>query len=169
MGFSNCLCFLVVPREDKSKQMIIGIGLTQQMGPQLSQSGIGLKFFFSQKSFRDVYLFFENWFAETLVFIVSFGCAFLGQVVKKGKFWTPPPRKVTFWQIIEKLNFVFSFWRVCFFLFFDFVFFCFGGRVCFSFLVIFSLFLLWEGTKPVLPPPKKGILAYFSVSPFLSP
>ena len=72
---------MVVVREEKGpKKMITGI------------SGFG--FFFVQKwPFRDSKLFCKKWVAETPIFIVFFGCAFFGQVVKKGKFWTPTKKK----------------------------------------------------------------------------
>ena len=43
--------------------------------------------------------------AETPILIVLFGARFLGQVVKKGKFWTPTKIKRKIWLIIEKLFF----------------------------------------------------------------
>ena len=58
--------------------------------------------------------------AETPIFIVLFGCALFGQVVKKGNFGHPPKKRKK-WLITEKL----FFWYFCVFVFFVFVFFFF--------------------------------------------
>ena len=54
-------------------------------------------FFFVQKwPFRDAYLFFKNWFAETPIFIVFWGCALSGPSCQKRQFLDTPPQKRKF-------------------------------------------------------------------------
>ena len=54
-------------------------------------------FFFVQKwPFRDAYLFFKNWFAETPIFIVFWGCALSGPSCQKRQFLDTPPKKGNF-------------------------------------------------------------------------
>ena len=71
--------FFVVVREEKGKKMITGI----------SEFG----FFVQKWPFRDSELFSTKWVAETPIFIVFLGARFFGQVVKKGKFWTPTKKR----------------------------------------------------------------------------
>ena len=43
--------------------------------------------------FRDSKRVSRKWVAETPIFIVFLGCAFFGQVVKKGNFGHPPKKE----------------------------------------------------------------------------
>ena len=63
-------------------------------------------------------------FAETPIFIVFLGTRFLGQVVKKGKFWTPTQKGGKFSLITEKLIFEYFLFCLVFFSFFVFFLFC---------------------------------------------
>ena len=49
--------------------------------------------FVQEWPFRDAHLFFKNCFAETSILWCFLGARFLGQVVKKWKFWTPTKKK----------------------------------------------------------------------------
>ena len=114
--------------------------------------------FLVQKSpFRDAHLSFKKCFAETPILIVFWGARLFGQVVKKGKFWTPTKN----WLIIAKLVFCFGSF-VFFCLFFCFVLFC-----CFfcSFFPFFASH--WKNLPP--PQKKRTFFVYFWVSPFVSP
>ena len=108
---------------------------------------------------------------------VFLGARFLGQVVKKGNFWTPPPLKTRkMWLIIEKLNFE-DF--LCFIVFFVWVLFALEGLrvrwggpsgpphlalyppyfvlvwfVLFCFCVFFLFFLFFGGFKGQVRWPK---------------
>ena len=53
-------------------------------------------FVFSVVQGRDGYPVFKNWFAETLVFIVFFGCALFGPSCQKGKYGPPKIRTENF-------------------------------------------------------------------------
>ena len=75
-GF-NIVCVLLFKEKKKPPNMITGISV------------FGLCFLSKNGRFVTV-LFFKNWFAGTPNFIVFLGVRFLGQVVRKGKFWTPP-------------------------------------------------------------------------------
>ena len=68
--------------------------------------------------------FSKKCFAETPMFIVFLGACFWGQVVNKGKFWTPT--KKTNGLIIEKL-----FWG--------------GGGIFVFFVLSFSFFVFFWG------------------------
>ena len=81
---------------------------------------------------------------ETPIFIVFLGARFLGQVVKKGKFWTPSQKRRKFSLITEKLIFEYF---LCFLFFSFFFFFC--SFVCFVFFV-FSGHLTWPLNPPYL-------------------
>ena len=97
-GFRACLCFLLL--KEKRENLITEIF---SFGFLVQNGG-----FVTHNCFL--------WVAEPLFYSVM-GCAFLGQVVKKGKFWTPPKNGL----IIEKL-----FWGV----------FC-VSFFCFSLVVVF--------------------------------
>ena len=78
-------------------------------------------------------MFSKKKFAKTPIFIVFLGARFLGQVVKKGKFWTPTQKRRKFSLITEKLIFEYFLFFLVFFSFF--VFFCFFCFVFFVFLL----------------------------------
>ena len=70
--------------------------------------------------------------AETPIFIVFGGGRFLGQVIKKGNFWTPPPQKK---KKILTDNWKLFFWYLCAFLLFLYFF-----SVCLFFFVFWAYF-----------------------------
>ena len=122
--------------------------------------------FFVQKwPFRDAYLFFKKCLAETPIFIVFFGCALFGQVVKKGNFGHPPKTKrnlIDNWKArsFGIFYFVFLFFFVLFFCFFIFLVFL-GPKpslfIIFCFFVLFFPFLsLLLNTKTLFFSPRKG-------------
>ena len=53
--------------------------------------------FFQKWPFSDGYLFLRKCLAETPILIVFWGARFFGQVVKKGKFWTPTKKEKVDW------------------------------------------------------------------------
>ena len=86
----------------------------------------------------------DNWNFWICVFFVQvaaswriiffLGARFLGQVVKKGNFWTPPPKKENFdWYLKSSFFGIFVFFTFSFlvFLFFLFYWFCFWGFLLF--------------------------------------
>ena len=124
-GFSIFLCVLLL-KEKKRQKIIIRISGFGFFGPKMA---VSWRFLFS-----------KNWFAETPISIVFWGCALFGPSCQKGKFWTPPQTR-EFWLITQKLVFcifwvsvVFSSFSVLLFCFFVFLFcFCsvFLGSVLF--------------------------------------
>ena len=69
---------------------------------------------------------------------VFWGARFLGQVVKKGKFWTPTQKRRKFSLITEKLIFGYFLCFLVFFFFFFFFLFLFFCLFCFFFLCFFG-------------------------------
>ena len=151
--FQLSFVFFVVVREEKGKKN--------------DNWNLWIWLFFVQKwPFRDSELFSTKWVAETSIFIVFLGARFFGQVVKKGKFWTPTKKRKNLTDP-EKLFFLVCLCFFCFFLcFFSFVFlifffffvFCFFGPphlalnppyFLFVFFVFFAflLFFVLEGLR----------------------
>ena len=76
--------------------------------------------------FRDAFLFFKNWFAETPIFKVFGGERFRAKLSKNENVGIPPPKRL--WLITEK-----SFFG------------CFWFFLCFPFFVFFCFFLGFKG------------------------
>ena len=115
-GFSNCWGFLLLKEKKVGKTKMI--------------SEIYEFWFFWSKNGRFVtHICFPKKGPETPIFIVFLGARFLGQGVKKGKFWKATPKKRKNWLITEKLILgIFAFLGGFFFL-------------VFLFFLLFSLFL----------------------------
>ena len=107
--------FFVVAKEERSKKKLI-TGISEFV------------FFVQQLLLRDAHLFFKKCFAETPMFIVFFGCVFLGPSCQKREILDTHQK--TNGLITEKLFFgVFLCFLFCLFLF---LFFFFGGGVFFG-------------------------------------
>ena len=106
---------------------------------------------------RDTYLFFENWFAETPGFTVFWGCAvFLGQVVKRGHCWTPPPNKENILTDNWKAHFCIFWLLFLVFMFSPFLFFVLFLVLFFVlfFDLFFCIFDFFWGSKGQVRSPK---------------
>ena len=72
MGFQPICVFLLMKEKERQTKMITGIS--------------GFVLFSRNGRFRDAHLFFKKCFAGTPFLKCFLGCAFFGQVVKKGKY-----------------------------------------------------------------------------------
>ena len=119
-GFSNFLCFVLLKEKKTGKN---------------DNWNLWIWFFLVQKwPFRDAQLLFKKKALKQL-FLLCFLCArFLGQVVTKGKIWTPSQKRRKFSLITEKLIFEYFLFFLVFLFFFFFLFF---------FLFLFFLVLLF--------------------------